>query len=49
MRANGVPNFPDPDASGNIQFPLGSPIPKSPAFRHAQNGPCEKYARALSP
>jgi len=44
MRANGVPNFPDPDASGNIQFPTTSPIPQSPAFQSAQNGPCKKYA-----
>jgi hypothetical protein len=49
MRANGVPNFPDPNASGNIQFPIDSPIPSSPAFRRAQNGPCEKYASALGP
>jgi hypothetical protein len=44
LRANGVPNFPDPDASGNIQFPITSPIPQSPAFRSAQNGQCKKYA-----
>jgi hypothetical protein len=43
MRANGVPNFPDPDANGNIQFPIDSPIPRSPAFQRAQNGPCKKY------
>jgi hypothetical protein len=43
MRANGVPNFPDPDASGNIQFPIGSPIPRSPAFQRAQNGACKPY------
>jgi hypothetical protein len=43
MRANGVPNFPDPDANGNIQFPASSPIPESPAFQHAQDGPCKKY------
>lgn len=43
MRANGVPNFPDPDASGNIQFPIGSPIPQSPAFHRAQNGPRKTY------
>jgi len=43
MRANGVPNFPDPDASGNIQFPIDSPLPQSPAFQRAQNGPCKKY------
>jgi hypothetical protein len=43
MRANGVPDFPDPDANGNIQFPIGSPIPQSPAFQRAQNGPCKQY------
>jgi len=43
MRANGVPNFPDPDANGNIQFPIGNPIPQSPAFQRAQNGPCKQY------
>jgi hypothetical protein len=43
MRANGVPNFPDPDANGNIQFPVTSPIPKSPAFQRAKNGACKKY------
>jgi hypothetical protein len=43
MRAHGVPDFPDPNASGNIQFPVSSPIPRSPAFQHAQNGPCKRY------
>jgi hypothetical protein len=43
MRSHGVPNFPDPNASGNIQFPLSSPLPKSPAFQRALNGPCKKY------
>lgn len=42
MRANGVPNFPDPDANGDIQFPVDSPIPRSPAFRIAQRV-CNKY------
>ena len=41
MRANGVPSFPDPNAQGNIQFPISSPIPKSPAFQRAQNA-CKK-------
>jgi hypothetical protein len=49
MRANGVPNFPDPDANGDIQFPVDSPIPQSPAFQRAQNGPCEKYLNDLGP
>lgn len=44
MRANGVPNFPDPDAKGDIQFPVTSPIPQSPAYGRAQDGPCKKYA-----
>ena len=43
MRANGVPNFPDPDTNGDIQFPVSSPIPQSSAFQRAQNGPCKKY------
>ena len=43
MRANGVPNFPDPDNNGDIQFPVTSSIPHSPAFQRAQNGPCKKY------
>jgi hypothetical protein len=44
MRANGVPSFPDPDENGDIQLPIGSPIPQTPAFRTAQNGPCKQYA-----
>jgi hypothetical protein len=43
MRAHGVPNFPDPNASGFIQFPVSSPLPKSPAFQRAANGPCKRY------
>ena len=42
MRANGVSDFPDPDANGNSQFPIGSPIPQSQAFQRAQNGPCRQ-------
>ncbi len=49
MRANGVPGFPDPNAQGNIQFPVSSPIPQSPAFQRAQSGPCKKYGDALGP
>ncbi len=49
MRANGVPGFPDPNAQGNIQFPINSPIPQSPAFQRAQSGPCKKYSDALGP
>jgi hypothetical protein len=43
MRAHGVPNFPDPNANGDIQFPVTSPIPRSPAFQRAQSGPCRNY------
>jgi len=46
MRANGVPNFPDPDKNGDIQFPVTSPIPQSPAFQRAQNGPCKSMGAA---
>jgi hypothetical protein len=49
MRANGVPSFPDPNAQGNIQFPITSRIPQSPAFRRASNGPCKKHSDVLSP
>ena len=42
VRANGVPNFPDPGPNGAIQFSLGSPIPQSPAFQRAQNA-CRRY------
>jgi hypothetical protein len=43
MRANGVQSVPDPDANGNIQFPVGDPLIQSPAFQRADNGPCKKY------
>lgn len=46
MRTNGVPDFPDPNTNSDIQFPVDSPIPQSPAFQRAQNGPCKRY---LSP
>lgn len=37
MRANGVPNLPDPSSGGGLQIPAGSGIdPQSPAFRSAQ-------------
>jgi hypothetical protein len=36
MRANGVPNFPDPDASGGISLSPGSGLdPNDPAFQKA--------------
>jgi len=37
MRANGVPNFPDPNAGGGFAFQAGSGVdPSSPAFQAAQ-------------
>ena len=37
MRANGVPNLPDPTGGGGIQIPSNSGIdPQSPAFKAAQ-------------
>jgi hypothetical protein len=36
MRANGVPNFPDPSSGGGIQIPAGM-NPQSPAFQAAQS------------
>jgi hypothetical protein len=42
MRTHGVPNFPDPNRNGDIQFPVGSPIVRSPAFQSAQTA-CQKY------
>ena len=42
MRAHGVPNFPDPNGQGAIQFGPGSGIdPDSPKFRAAQTA-CQK-------
>jgi hypothetical protein len=43
MRANGVPNFPDPSGGGGgIQIPIGSGInPAAPAFQGAQKA-CRK-------
>ena len=38
MRANGVPNFPDPSGGGGIQLSASSGInPASPAFKAAQS------------
>jgi hypothetical protein len=43
MRANGVPNFPDPDAGGGFTFsPAGGAGPSSPAFKAAQ-AKCQRY------
>ena len=45
MRANGVPNFPDPGTGGGIQIAIGSSLhPQSPAFQAAQ-----KKCRKLLP
>jgi hypothetical protein len=45
MRAHGLPDFPDPSASGGgIQFKVGGPVnPFSPAFKTAQAA-CRKLA-----
>ncbi len=37
MRANGVPNFPDPDFSGAAEPIRANLDPNSPAFKHAVN------------
>ena len=37
MRSHGVPNFPDPTATGGIQIQAGSGVdPQSPSFQSAQ-------------
>jgi hypothetical protein len=42
MRANGVPNFPDPDARGGFLFQAGSGVdPSSPSFQTAHTK-CQK-------
>jgi hypothetical protein len=42
MRKNGVPNFPDPNAQGQLSFSAASGFdPRSAAFQHAQEG-CQK-------
>jgi hypothetical protein len=54
MRANGVPNFPDPKAGGGFLFTAGAGFdPSSPAFKAAQatckellpdgGPPCRRY------
>jgi len=44
MRANGEPNFPDPNGQGMIQFSSSSGVnPQSPQFQAAQQR-CAKYA-----
>jgi hypothetical protein len=42
MRANGVPDFPDPSAGGGAPFPIAAGAnPAAPAFRAAQ-AKCQK-------
>jgi hypothetical protein len=44
MRANGVPDFPDPSAEGGFNFnPDTGANPSSPAFKAAQAS-CEKFS-----
>lgn len=46
MRANGVPDFPDPDSDGRFQFGSGGGIdPNSAQFKEA-DGKCQQYAPA---
>jgi len=43
MRANGVPNFPDPKAGGGFLFHTGTGVdPSSPAFKAAQ-AKCKRF------
>ncbi len=49
MRANGVPNFPDPKAGGGFSFQAGAGIdPSSPAFKAAQTK-CKKLLPSGGP
>jgi len=41
MRANGVPNFPDPDANGGFRLEMGTD-PTTPQFKAAETA-CAKY------
>jgi hypothetical protein len=44
MRAHGVPNYPDPDKSGDVNIPVSSGInPQSPTFLKAQSD-CKAYS-----
>jgi hypothetical protein len=47
MRANGVPNFPDPGSGGAVRVPIGN-NGAAPAFRAAQNK-CEKLVPGSGP
>jgi hypothetical protein len=44
MRANGVPDFPDPNGQGGQLSPASGIDPNSPAFQAALNGPCKSLA-----
>lgn len=44
MRANGVPNFPDPNGQSGQLGPASGIDPNSPAFQSAINGPCMSLA-----
>jgi hypothetical protein len=46
MRANGVPNFPDPNGRGGQLGPDSGIDPASAAFQSAVNGPCRSLAPA---
>ena len=49
MRANGVPNFPDPKAGGGFLFQTGSGVnPSSPLFEAAQ-AKCQKLMPSAGP
>lgn len=48
MRANGVPNFPDPQPGGGFEFPASGAVSASPAFRSAQ-ARCQRYAPSVGP
>ena len=46
MRANGLEDWPDPDANGSFHLPpdlLGKGGPRWPAIQAAWNGPCARY------
>ena len=48
MRANGVPNFPDPNPGGGFDFHASAGIISSPAFRAAQTK-CGKFLPSGGP
>jgi hypothetical protein len=49
MRADGVPNFPDPNAGGGFVFQAGAGVdPSSPAFKAAR-AKCQKFMGGIGP